>query len=154
MAAQEDANKKSERIKQIIKSRIRKVEDTESIINGIYNIIKRYADTKDPIIRYTLFLDKFLIIFDMLTALMNSKIECTVFSEDEDIGEIASDSPQYSNLLTKTEQVKEKVKIITEKLRVEFGKLSDYIQKDLYSPDHLTGSSLLREAEKDFDERK
>ncbi len=160
MANQDDPTSRFKEIKRIIESKnhnLDNLDNVEMIINTIYNTLGRYSDTKDPIIRYSLFLDKFMIMFDIFAAAVTSKVG--PFGNELSPGELEgmdleTSSQQYSQLLTRIESVKQKMDMIVTRTRLELIKLADYIQKDMYSPDHPPGAKLLDEAKKDYDGRK
>lgn len=138
----------------IIRSRMREIDKREVIVDAIGNVLGRYVATQDPIIRYTLFLDKLLIVFDVLAPMLIS--DNGPFGDDSyeiDSALDISSSEKYSAYLTKQEKLKDKIAALCKSSRAELAKLMDYVQRDMYAPDHRAGAELLQTAEKDFQER-
>lgn len=145
-----DSEKKDEGRLELIRSKMSNLQDIEMGVNIAHSILSRYNDTKDPIIRYTLFLDKFMLILDALSGVVMSDFIFRQFDlerKDSDITHLK----EYSELKVKQGGIQDKIVAVVSKLRIEMNKLSDYIQKDLYSPDHRPGSELMKEAKIHFE---
>jgi len=104
------------------------IEDNDSrmraTINVINNVLARQRRTKDPVIKYSMFLDKICLSIDILLGLLNSI-------------EVSPD-------------VKSEMESSSKELQNEICSLLDWIQQPIYSPDHLYGSVLAKEAECNF----
>jgi hypothetical protein len=133
-----------------IESNVDSLEKLRTVVRVCGAILKRYKDTEDPVIRYTLFLDKFQIIVDMLIGVISSNVIFKEFEmERADPG--ITTLQEYSDFKVKEQAIKDEINTIAETLRDELSKLSDYIQRDMYAPDHNAGSKLMKEAKADYE---
>lgn len=105
-----------------------RIKMIEAFIQTASITLNRYHNVRDPVIRYSLVLDKFCLLLEFLSGMALSYLE---------IEEVPSD------LLLKAEK-------LIEGVHEEMQKLSEWIQQPHYSPDAPLGKDLMNEAKKDF----
>lgn len=143
--AKKNAEKNAER-KSLIYDKVISLGRIEMAVNIGKTILTRYSETRDPIIRHTLFLDKFQLLIDVMLGMATTDIMFDEFDlRRRDPGIDALE--EYSNLKIKETSVKNTISEVSDILKEEMRKLSDYIQKDLYSLDNDSGTTLTKKAE-------
>lgn len=112
-------------------ARLRREDDIalmSAIMTGVESILKRQRKTDDPVVRYSMFLDKLLMVIDMGLGMV------TVYTDKEEY-------PQ---------EFKDRVKNLSDVVQKDLEELMEWIQHPHYSPDHPYGKKLMNDAGKDF----
>jgi len=112
-------------------TRLRREDDIalmSAIMTGVESILKRQRKTDDPVVRYSMFLDKLLMIIDMGLGMV------TVFTDKE----------EYPL------EFRDRVKNLSGVVQKDLEELMEWIQHPHYSPDHPYGKSLMKNAKHDF----
>ena len=135
---------------------IKAIDTMEQFINGFNLMLNRYENTKDPILRYSLILDKFIMAVELTRPLAASAL-LDNFNLGRRSIEIINDLSEddklkilYESLKSQKIQLNDKLQNLFNLLNKQLYMINDFIQKDLYNPDHLLGSQLLSEAKSDF----
>src|SRR5437016_6257764 len=84
----------------------RRLEEATRIMQCFSSVLGRYSNTADPVLRYTLIMDKFLIACEFAMTMMNSELS---FSDSlvEDHGENITSLEEFKKLIANEKQVKE-----------------------------------------------
>jgi len=98
------------------------------ITNLCMNIFSRYHYIKDPMVKYTLIVDKCLLLLDVLSA---AGMTC-------------------SQMKGVTEENKKQISITIGLMRDDLRGLQDWILNPTYSPDHPMGYGLMKDSRLDF----
>ena len=140
----------------------RKIKDTFIgllIATGTEKQFNRLNKTKDPIVRYTLFLEFLRIIMDMGISLASATIEEEITEQENEVAMMQGEvlpreqlkKAKVSERLHKTQHMIEKLKT---ELETYFDGFTDWIAQPAYSPDHPFGSKMMKDAENDHAEKK
>lgn len=97
-------------------------------LTTISNIMNRYSNIEDPVLRHSLVLDKFLLIIDVLSAMTKTHLLRETFPEE---------------LKTKFNEVEKQIKD-------SLLDLQHWVLHPQYNPDHSFGKQILREAKADL----
>lgn len=106
--------------------RSRKISDT--VLSILENNFSRSKKLRDPVTRHIVFLEKLLMIQDVVLAGLNN--------------------------FGTTEDQEERVRNLAKEINDEIGSLIDWIQQPIYSPDHPVGAEMMKESKENFDSRK
>lgn len=87
-------------------------EHVKMILSTLRRTIERYHTKKDPVIKYTLIIDKFHVVVDILISMM------------------------MTNLKETTPEIKDEINSLISILHDDLNSLEDWIQAPIYSPDH------------------
>ena len=121
-------NSEEQRREALLKKQ--KIKDEELVIGIIVNSLKavfnRYRQEDDPVLRYTMFLDKFQLFLDIILGTTKTLVN------------------RYDPLL------QQHIDEIVTNMRKDFLDLNKWIKSPQYSPDHPYGNKLMKEAQLDF----
>ncbi len=129
------------------------------IASGAEKQFKRLNKTKDPVVRYTLFLEFLRTIIESGLSIGEMSLEEEIYNQETEVAKTqeSDDSPKDQLLkarnlerLHKTQRTLEDLKHELEKY---FDGFSDWIAQPVYSPDHPIGHKMMRDAEKDLGEK-
>ena len=104
------------------------VQMMSAIMTGVESILSRQRKTEDPVVRYSMFLDKLLMCIDMGLGM------ATVYTNKEEY-------PQ---------EFKDRVATLSTKIQKDLEDLMSWIQHPHYSPDHPYGQTIMSSSEKDY----
>jgi len=104
----------------------------EMVISSLEKTLNRNFEVKDPVIRYTLFIDKLYMIIDTMSSMSDAYLK---YNQDE-MG-ISNDHVTRMNKLSKS-------------LQKEMKMLADWVQNPVYSPDHPLGKMMMESAKNDY----
>ena len=95
-------------------------------VNIASAVLSGYREIDDPVLKHSLFIDKFNIMIHSLLAVMNYNI---------------ADMPVPLKL---------KIEKLTNDVTSDLKSLSDWVRNPMYSPDHAYGNVLMNKSQKDF----
>ena len=101
------------------------------LLGTLENMLNRQENVKNPVVRYTLMVDKMCII----TNLIISSLQTFIIDDSDPTSDINS-----------------RITNIEEKLNKEFNNLIDYIQQPDYAPDSAFGHKLMEQASENFNQ--
>ena len=116
-----DAKQEKRRLKDEIRS-------IKIGLRTVENILLRQRNIEDAALRYTIFVDKLCLIFDVGTAFLQ----------------------EYFNDEKYPEDLKERIDDLSETLKDDLSQLMKWIQSPMYSPDHPHGIKVMQSSEKEF----
>jgi len=100
-----------------------------SMIGAVERTLTRYKQVQDPVIRYSLFLDKFCILLELTL----STIEAITEIDEYPI------------------EVRSKIRELIKDLQNEMLLLANWIQQPYYNPDSYVGEQMMQSAHRDFE---
>jgi len=120
-----DEDKEKREKEQRIKEKVRLIESTLYVVN---TILTRQRNVRDPVVRYSMFIEKFLMAIDLGVGAIKVLIDDEIPLETRDRIDQAAETLQH-----------------------DLTDLLDWIQHPIYSPDHPYGKQILNESKSHFD---
>lgn len=130
------------------------------VASGAGKQFKRLNKTKDPIVRYTLFLEFLRSIIEVGLTMSEMSLEEKIFNQENEMAtdRDANISPEYQLIKARNLELLNKTQHTIDDLKKEldcyFDGFSDWIAQPVYSPDHPFGYHMMKEAEEDLDKKK
>lgn len=103
-----------------------KIRAIETIINTLERNFKRHESVDDPVIRYTLLVDKLCLAVDLAMAALDN------FSDDV------------------PDNLKSRITNLSSHLNNDLISLMEWIRQPVYSPDHPHGQFMMRQSQQSF----
>src|SRR5207244_3626821 len=101
----------------------------EAVVTGLQQTLQRYEKISDPTLKFSLVLDKFLFMTDMLSGLVQAQVkECP---------------PHLHDAVLK----------LTISVRTMLMELSEWVMHPVYSPDHPFGQNVMQTAARDLQDK-
>ena len=133
-----------------IAKRKSRLEEFNRGLKVVSTVLQRYLKTSDPVLRYTLLMDKFLILCEV-----GMSYATTGLSSHDDLindhGKTITEAEEFKKLLIMEEEVKKNVNDTMDLTKGELYRLMDWIQQSKMSPDSVAGENLMKSAQQDFD---
>lgn len=127
----DDEQKQKQRRRKEKRKRIKQDEMLiEAVLNSIDNILTRYRETDDPVLRHSMFVDKFMLLIEIASGM--SEAFCKHYNP----------------------QVRKRLQSTIKDVQKDLKDLSDWIRTPTYGPDHGFGNNDMKNAETDFNCRK
>lgn len=147
-----EAEKTLKSMRKDIATNKRRLEEATRIMQCFSSILNRYSKTANPVLRYTLLMDKFLIACEVAMTLMKSGLS---FGDSliEDHGQNITSLEEFKTLLAKEEQVKKINIVAVDLFKAELDRLMDWIQQPQMAPDQPVGNALLKTTQTAYIER-
>lgn len=115
--------------------RLREEKDLEEqimvmkgIVEAVESVLSRQRKCKDPVVRYSLFVDKLLTILDVGMGMFKG----------------LTDDEKYPL------ELRTKINNLALTLQQDLADLMDWIQQPIYGPDHPYGNRMMRSSMNDF----
>jgi len=131
---EQEERRRRERRKEKRKEKKRRIKQDEmaieAVLNSVNNVLTRYRETDDPVLRHSMFIDKFMLLIEIVSGMSEAYSKCY--------------NPQIRERLQST---------ITD-VQKDLKDLSNWIRTPTYGPDHGFGHNDMRNAEADFNCKK
>lgn len=129
------------------------------IASGAEKQFKRLNKTKDPVTRYTLFLEFLRTIIESGLSIGEMSLEEEIYNQETEVA-----NSQDGNVLPKDQLIKARnlerlmktqrtIENLKSELEKYFDGFTDWIAQPVYSPDHPFGNALMKEDERNFKKR-
>lgn len=117
------------------KKRLDEAKILDTMLTAISHIMLRYRKNDDPVLRYTMFVDKLA---------MGVEISCAVLMSGYlDFSDVKEGNFDGATILPRATK-------LSAELRDEINRLMDWIQSPNYGPDHPVGRKFMSETEENF----
>lgn len=123
------------------------------VTTGITTYFKRVNKIKDPVVRYSTFVEQLRIIFEIGLNILKEELEHDIEDRDLSLDEI-EDEKERATKLREIQKDKQSLGIINELMEnfeKYFDNFSDWISQPTYSPDHPFGDKMMKEAKESFE---
>lgn len=122
-------------------------------ISGLEKQFRRLNKSKDPVLRYTLFLEIIRVIVDIGVASAETVLDDELYLLEINEPLISGKQLTITERSKKLEQLK-KTDITFESLKSEletyFDNFAEWISQPTYSPDHPVGEKMMKEAKDEY----
>jgi hypothetical protein len=105
---------------------LRKIQEFEPLLHGLERNLKRTDSIEDPVIKYSLLVDKLCMFMDTAMCLMESHM---------------NDAP---------DDFKARLHRVSDKINDDLTSLMSWIRQPIYSPDHPYGRNVMKDAASSF----
>lgn len=106
-------------------------EHVELVLSIISKTMNRYRSAKDPVMRFSLFVDKFCLLLEIATSMLESKLFIDA---------------RFAN----AEDLRKQAKELSTRIQDEMTALQMWIQNPHYDPDHPLGNEMMTAAGSNF----
>ena len=131
------------------------------IISSIEKQFKRLNKHKDPVIRYSLFLEMLRSVIETAVDASENSLQEAIYTQKTT--EIQNNPQDPENTKKMSEQLRSiellnktylSVGNLKKELETYFDNFSDWISQPIYSPDHPLGNNMMKEAEEDHSKQR
>ena len=132
LIANEKKAQKDEQLKNLILDRIETLNKYDIVIKILSDVSNRYNNTNNPIIKYSLYLDKFITAFEIASAvIVDDDVLFAHLNQFEGYNtRDLNGLDEYSKLEAKKATIKEKISALSNLTRNHLIEMNEWIQND------------------------
>ena len=106
------------------------VDIADSFLNTLSRTSRRYRNIKDPVLRHSMLLDKFLLLTDFLGGFVETKIATMC------------EQIRLSGFIRPRDDLKQRTDQVMNEMRQELEDLAEWVMHPCYAPDHPYGTMV------------